>query len=243
MRGMPGATPHDMRSLLVGILLSSTVALGQPADAPPAAPSGSPSTPATPAPGPSTVAVARGNGLSLVVVEDLPDACRDLGRLADSSSENRALSARISLASCLVEQRLKSVVLCDCEQSVIDINAASAQSIALLDEVVQVGDPATKVLALHTKGDLLTSFATRILATVPPPIDANEASITLHDTRLALIRPHVVPWQTTARSAYQELDRIARANPTLAKNAAVLAAVRASRTKLAALQSTGVANR
>jgi hypothetical protein len=217
-----------MRSLVVGILLSSSAVLAQPADAPPPA---------------QSVATPRGNGLSLVVVEELPEACRELGTLADSSSKNQALSARIAVASCIVEQSLRTLFLCDCEQSVLELDTASAQSIALLDEAVQVGDAATKILALQTKGDLLASFATRILATVPPPIDTHEAAITLRQTRLALIQPHVVPWQSAARSAYQELDRIARANPQLAKNTAVLAAVRASRTKLQALQSTGVANR
>lgn len=184
----------------------------------------------------------RGNGLSLVAVDDLPDACRDLGKLADSPAPNQALSARISLASCLVEHRIRPLVLCDCEQSVRDLEAAATQSLALLDEVAIVGEPATKILALQTRGDLLASFATRILATVPPAIDATEAAVNLRDTRLALIRPHVAPWQQQARSAYSELDRVARANPQLAKNPAVLAAVRASRTKLSQLEA-GVAKR
>ncbi len=65
--------------------------------------------------------------------------------------------------------------------------------------------------------------------------------LALRDTRLSLITPLVVPWQQQARSAYQQLDTIARANPQLAKNAAVLAAVRASRAKLAT--DAGVAKR
>src|SRR5690606_28143660 len=121
------------------------------------------------------------------------------------------------------------------EQSVQDIDAASAQSVALLDEVTQVGDAATRILALRVKGDLYASFATRMLATVPAPVDASEAAARLRETRLALLVPHVTPWQQQARAAYQELDRLARANPALAKNRAVLAAVRASRTKLAQL--------
>ena len=92
-------------------------------------------------------------------------------------------------------------------------------------------------------GDLLASFATRILATVPQPIDANESSIALRDTRLSLIQPLVVPWQQRARTAYQQLDTIARANPQLAKNPAVVAAVRSSRTKLASLTAPQTATR
>jgi hypothetical protein len=187
----------------------------------------------------------RGNGLSLVVVEDLPERCRDLGELADSPSANAALSARISLATCLATEHVKALALCDCEQSIHELDAASAQSLALLDEAVAVGEPATKILALQAEADLLASFATRILGTVPPPVDGSEAALALHDTRATLIQPLVLPWQQKARELYQQLDTIARANPRLAKNAAVLAAVRASRTKLDALKSagTGVANR
>jgi len=210
-----------MRSVVLAVLLSSVSAFAQSA-----------SVPATP------TAPARGNGLSLVNVDELPQPCRDLGKLADSPAANQALSARISLASCLVEQRMKTVTLCDCEQSVHDVEAASTQSLALLDEVAQVGEPATRILALQAKGDLLASFATRIVATVPPAIDGTEAAVNLRDMRLSLILPLVAPWQQQARSAYAELDKIARANPQLAKNQAVLAAVRASRTKLTQLDTT-----
>lgn len=229
-----------MRSLLLGVLLSSTTALAEPSAAP-AQPSPAARAPA--APPPSASPIPRGNGLTFVAVADLPENCRHLGKLADSSSQNQALSARISLASCLVEVRVKPIILCDCEQSVRDLDAASVQSFALLDEVIQVGDAPTKILALQVAGDLLASFATRILATVPQPIDANESSIALRDTRLSLIQPLVVPWQQRARTAYQQLDTIARANPQLAKNPAVVAAVRSSRTKLASLTAPQTATR
>ena len=249
--GMLTATYTFMRSLLLGLRLSSTTVLADPAATPvePPAPASAPAdaapsasrSPAGAAPAP--VAIPRGNGLTLVVVADLPEKCRDLGKLADSRSQNQALSARISLASCLVEERVKPIVLCDCEQSVNDLHAASVQSLALLEEVTQVGDPATKVLALQAQGDLLAGFATRLLNTVPRPIDASEASIALNDTRLSMLQPHVVPLQQRARLAYQQLETVARANPQLAKNAAVVAAVRSSRPKLAALTAPQTATR
>jgi hypothetical protein len=276
-----------MRSPLLGILLSSSIALAQSA-APPSTPAPTPapptppapptaSTPTSPAPTPAppapptasppapptastptstsatptstsaapTAPVARGNGLSYVAVDELPERCRDLGKRADSPSANAALSARTSLAACLVEERTKPLALCDCEQSIHELDDASTQSIALLDEVVAVGDPTLRILALQVEGDLFAGFATRILATVPAPTNGSEAAINLHDTRMDLIAPLVLPWQQRARTVYTQLDTIARANPRLAKNAAVLAAVRSSRAKLASLQSamTGVATR
>ena len=52
----------------------------------------------------------------------------------------------------------------------IDDSAAIDPSLALLDEVFLIGDPAMKVLARHTQGEILSSFAQRILATVPPAV-------------------------------------------------------------------------
>jgi hypothetical protein len=58
-----------------------------------------------------------------------------------------------------------------------------------------------------------------------------------------LIQPLVVPWQERARSAYQQLETIARANPALANHAAVVVAVRSSRAKLATLTAPQTATR
>jgi hypothetical protein len=181
--------------------------------------------------------------LSPIKVEELPEACRDLGKLAGSRSPAQAQSARISLASCLVEQKLETIPLCDCEQSVNDVDAAAAPSFGLLDEVFAVGDPATKILARQAQADMLQSLATRLLATVPPALDSSEAAIALHETRAQMLAPLVNPWFVRARSAYAELDNIARANPQLAKNKAVLLAVRNARAKLAQGIGTGVARR
>jgi hypothetical protein len=207
------------------------------ADAPTSAPSPEP----VPTPTPVPVATAP-TSLSTIVVEDLPAACKDLGKLASSVRPAQALSARISLSSCLIEQKMRDLVLCDCEQSVNEINTAAAPSLALLDEVFALGDPANKILARQAQGDLLQSFATRMLATVPPPMDSSQSAIALRETRLGLLTPLVNPGFVRAQSAYAELDKIARANPQLAKNPAVLMAVRSSRAKLAQ-GSSGVAKR
>jgi hypothetical protein len=242
-----------MRPVSLLVLLASSTALAgpepvppspapAPADAPVAAPSPDPTQPpaaATPAAPPVAAAPT---SLSTIVVEELPVACRDLGKLATSPRPAQALSARISLSSCLVEQKMKELVLCDCEQSVNELNAAAAPSLALLDEVFALGDPANKILARQAQGDLLGSFATRMLATVPAPIDSSQSAIALRETRLGLITPLVNPWFVRAQSAYAELDKIARANPQLAKNPAVLMAVRSSRAKLAQ-GTSGVAKR
>ena len=187
-----------------------------------------PAPPATSsAPGATAVA------LTAVVVDETPELCRDLAKLAGSPSKNAALSARISLATCLADQKTKALVLCDCEQSVLDINAAIDPSLAMLDEVHTHGDATMKILALHAQGQLLASFSTRMIATVPVAKTANPDESALRDTRLAMLQPLIDPWQVRAQSAFGEVDKLARANPQLAKNTAVAAAVRSSREKLA----------
>jgi hypothetical protein len=231
-----------MRSPLLAFVLWSATAFAGPDSRPPAAsapapaPSPAPTAqapappgqvPAPTAPTPRAVAPT----LTKLNPDELPEPCRDLAKLGDSASKAQAFSARISLASCLVDQAAKPLVLCDCEQSIIDINAAIDPSMALLDEVVLLGDPVTKILARHTQGELLTSFAQRVLATIPPAIDSTDVG--LRETRLAMVQPLIQPWLARAQAAFTELDKIARTNPQLAKNPAVLAAVRSSRAKLA----------
>ena len=196
------------------------------APAPTAQPAPAPTAQPAPAPTPRPVAPT----LTKLNPDEIPEACRDLAKLGDSASKAQALSARISLASCLVDQKTKPIVLCDCEQSIIDVNAAIDPSLALLDEVFLLGDPVTRILARHTQGEILSSFAQRVLATVPPAINAND--VELRETRVAMVKPLVQPWLVRAQAAFTELDKIARTNPQLAKNPAVLAAVRSSRTKL-----------
>ncbi len=227
-----------MRTVCLVMVLASTSALAAP-DLQARAPDSQAPAPATQV-APAPIAAAP-HSLSPIVIEELPVACRDLGILASSPRPAQALSARISLASCLIEQKLDDLVLCDCEQSVNELATAAEPTFALLDEVYALGDPTQKILARQAQGDLLQSFATRILATVPAPMDSSPSAITLRETRLNLITPLVNPWFVRARSAYAELDRIARANPHLAKNPAVLIAVRSSRAKLA--QAPGVATR
>ena len=174
-----------------------------------------------------------------IEAEDIPDECADLAKLADSPSKNQALSARISLAACLVDEKSRPLVLCDCEQSVNEINAILDPSLELLDDVVAAGEPAMQILARYTQGGLLAGFAQRMLSTVPPPVDSTEASLALRDTRVTMLAPLIQPWLMRAQGAFTPVDKLARENPKLGKNPAVVAAVRTSREKL----SQGVANR
>lgn len=219
-----------MRLFVVAAVLWSAAAFAQsPGATPPAQPAPAPEQP---------VRVVSAAILTKLDPAEIPEPCRDLAKLADSPSKNQALSARTSLATCLADQKTKPLVLCDCEQSVRDIEAAMQPSLDMLDEVFALGDPAQQILARHAQGEMLQSFATRMLATVPPPLNSSEQAIALHDTRLAMLSPLVQPWQQQAHAAFSAVDKLARANPQLAKNQAVLAAVRTSRTRLSQIDAT-----
>src|SRR6478735_5381616 len=124
-----------MRSAVLLVLLSSAAWAQAPGDTGPG-PSQAPAHAFEPRP-----------GLTSLDPESIPEQCKSLAKEADAPSLNRALSARISLASCLTNHKLKPLVLCDCEQSVQDINAATVLPLALLDEVYTSGDPSMKILA------------------------------------------------------------------------------------------------
>lgn len=250
-----------MRSSLLAILLSSSVAFAAPpgetpptvnapgetppattapGDTPPAtsAPTDAPS--ATTAPG-ATPPTQSAPTLSTIDPENIPESCAALAKTAASPSINRALSARITLAGCLADVAIKPLVLCDCAQSVQEIDTVTELSRVLLDEAIAMGDATTQILARRAKGDLLANLATRMIATVPPPRDGSPEAIALRDSRLDILTALLQPWQLAARVEFEELDKTARANPQLAKNPAVVAAVRASREHLATTQ--GVAKR
>jgi hypothetical protein len=176
--------------------------------------------------------------LTKIDLAQVPDPCKELAKAAGSASVNQALSARTSLAVCLADQKTKPLVLCDCEQSVREIEAAIQPSLDMLDEVFALGDAAQQILARTAQGEMLQSLATRMLATVPPPLNPSDEAVALHDTRVQLLQPLIAPWQQQAQAAFAAVDQLAKKNPQLAKNQAVVAAVRTSRQRLSQLDTT-----
>jgi hypothetical protein len=217
-----------MRSAVLLVLLSGVAWAQAPGDTGPGpsqAPQAAPAQPAGPA-------------LTKLDPDSIPEQCKPLAKEADSPSNNRALSARISLASCLVDHKLKPLVLCDCQQSVTDIDAATQLPLTLLDEVYTAGDPAMKILARQAKGDMMLGLVQRMQNTVPPAVNATPEARELHTTRIDMLTPMLVPWQDAAKASFKEVDIIARANPLLAMNQAVVAAVRAARAKMGPAEQT-----
>jgi hypothetical protein len=152
----------------------------------------------------------------VVDVENAPPECRDAGKLAQSRDRGVVLSAKISFALCTANAALTPLQLVDAEASVNEVDRATSNSLALLAEVANAGDPKWAIVALHAAGDLLATMTKRMTDTVPANSPAE-----LRDMRTQMLQPHLQPWIERSQKAFSEVDRLAKANPQLAKNQVV----------------------
>jgi hypothetical protein len=211
-----------MRAWMFSILLTASSALAAP-------PGVTPVTVTPPSATPPTQPT-----LTPVNIDEVPAACREIAQRADSATASHARSARVSLAICIAHEQSRAIAVCDCEDSVHQLDEAIAPAIALLDELVGGDDVAWQVVAIHTKGELYTELASRVFAAVPAvPPGSPEEAVSLHDLRVQLVQPLIQPWLERARDLFGEVERIAAQHPELAKNPTADAAVRDSRRRLA----------
>ena len=227
---------HVVAVALAAALATPSAVRADRAPAPPAAQSPASQSPASQSPAnrppPPTESSAR---LAPIDPSAIPAPCQPLAKQAQAPSLAAALSARISLASCMAEREIAPLALCDCGASILAVDTAVAPAIAVLDGVIEAGDPAIQVLAEHTRGQLHAGFAARLLATLPTPgPGADDAEITLREMRKQTLEAQLAPWRDTARAAFQRVVDLAGAHPELAGNPAVMTAVRDSRQRLAA---------
>jgi hypothetical protein len=170
---------------------------------------------------------------AIVDVASAPPACRDAGGRVSSRDHNTALASKVSFAICTASSAMASISLVDAEASVRDLDHATGNAFALLDEVASSGDPRWQIVALHAEGDLLGQMTRRMLDTVPPAgAGAPQSAVELHDSRLQLLQAHLDPWRQRARKAFAQVDQLARANPQLAKTQLVGSAVADSRRRM-----------
>jgi hypothetical protein len=165
----------------------------------------------------------------------IPEPCKPLAKQAMAQSLAAALSARVSLASCMADRAIAPLALCDCGESVLAIDTAVAPAIAVLDNAIEVGDPAMQVIAEHAEGKLYAGFAARLLTTLPKPgPGAADTELALRDLRKQTLEAQLAPWREAAMTAFQHVVEIARAHPEVASNASAASAIRDSQQQLAA---------
>jgi len=198
-----------------------------PPDSPPvpAAPSHSPPAPATP-PAPS---------LTPIDPSAVPAGCLPLAKQAQAASP-AALSARISLAICLADRAVAPLALCDCGESILAVDTATEPALALLDEVIDAGDPASQAIAEHAEGELHAGLTVRLLATLPAlQPGATAAESALREMRRQTLEAQLAPWREAATRSFQRVVELARAHPELADQPAAATAVRDSQQRLSKL--------
>jgi hypothetical protein len=164
----------------------------------------------------------------------VPAQCQPLARQALAATP-AALSARISLATCLADRAVAPLTLCDCGESILAVDTATEPALALLDEVIDADEPVSQAIAEHAEGELYAGLAVRLLATLPalqPGAFAEESA--LREMRRRTLDAQLDPWREAASHAFQRVVELAGAHPELADDRAVAAAVRDSQRRLAA---------
>jgi len=173
--------------------------------------------------------------LASIDLTRVPESCKPLAKQALAQSLTAALTARVSLATCMADRAIAPLVLCDCGESILAVDAAIAPAIAVLDNVIEVGDPAMQVIGEHAEGKLYAGFATRLLATLPSPgPGASDTELALRDLRKQALEAQLAPWREAAMTAFQHVVEIARSHPEAASNATAASAIRDSQQQLAA---------
>jgi len=206
-------------------------AFAAPGDAPPPAPT-APTAATTPTPTvvkPATPAV----NLTPILLEETPERCHPIAKRASSTNLIAALSARISLASCVADAKFSQLQLIDGQDSITQMDEAAVPSFEMLDEVVAAAtDPVTQVMATHAKAQLLQAMINRMTQTVSSTADATPEAQALRETRRAIMLELLAPWRAKTREFYTAVDELAQANPTIVRNAVAVAALRDSRERL-----------
>lgn len=185
-----------------------------------------------PASRPIAAPPAAAAALSPIEVAELPAQCKAIGKQATAANVPTALSARISLASCLADTRLATLTLLDCEESVLAVEEATKPSVALLDEVSAAArDDAMKIVAERAKAELYVQMTTRMLATVPPP-GTTASSIAMHDVRRGILDGLLARWRDAAAVSYERILAIVKVRPALERDPVVATAVRIAKDRL-----------
>ena len=209
---------------LISLSLFAPVALAAPGDAPSATPAAA-TSPTPPAAQPAV-------NLTPINLTETPERCHPIAKRAAAVNLVQALSARISLASCIADARFSALVLIDGQDSIIAMDEAAAPSLAMLDEVAAAGDPVTQVMATHAKAQLLQTMINRMTQTVSSSADARPEAQALRETRRAIMQELLAPWRERTLAIHAEIDELARTHPTLVRNPVALAAIKDSRERL-----------
>lgn len=155
----------------------------------------------------ATVAVAGGR-VTLVNPGTLPLACRSADFVPADAPAYVHDAALTSVANCLAMVQLRRPTP-PSEAGAQSLARSLAPSLAMLDDVIQHGDLASKIIAEHAKADLLAGIATKLTKSVAPVGTMAGRDLATFQTRADYAYAVGQPWRNQAAIAYREVNRLA----------------------------------
>jgi hypothetical protein len=140
--------------------------------------------------------------LQPIAIAELPAHCQALAVTSPSARiVDPDFAAHISVANCLAEDAMAKLALQPDPASVAALQAAAGPSLAILDDVIDHGDPHWKLLADMAKADLYTGMVVRMRVANSDPLDH------------AKLEPRLVPWLDGASRATEQARELALTEP------------------------------
>lgn len=170
----------------------------------------------------------------LPVIHEVPKACADSGRLANSPRVQLALSARVTLAECMANETLRAQKdLIDSQDSIAALEAGMAKSFELLDQAIATDDPKLVVVAQHAKGAIYAAMTQRMLAAVPPlPPSPTTEQVQLRSSRAAVLATWMQPWRDKQHEAFAAVIATVQQHEKLATDPVLANAIADAKRKL-----------
>ncbi len=161
-----------------------------------------------------------------------PEAsCADVAQVPnDARTDTPALAARLSMASCGAEARLRGVTITDDAAGIAVVQTALEPSLATFDDVARNDDPRFQILAAHARADLLFGAVTRMRASIPSVSAVAKGDELIREdadraARRAALEPKLAPWISDATAACQRVLQLAQQYPQATDDLVVAAAV------------------
>lgn len=115
------------------------------------------------------VAFAAVPGLS-PLPQNLPADCAPLAHVPPSSEiPGPEISSHVSVANCLAETAMNAAKVAPDDRSIDRLDEATATSVAILDDVSDLGDPYWKMIAEDARRDIYVGMVVRARASITCP--------------------------------------------------------------------------
>ena len=176
----------------------------------------------------------------LPVPPDPAARCADLAEVPlDALTQTPVIAARLSMASCGAEARLRGVTITDDAAGVALVQVALEPSLATIDDVAKSDDPRWQILAAHARADLLFGTVTRMRASIPPISAVAKGDELIREdadraARRAALEPMLAPWIADATADCRRVVQLARQYPQATDDLVIAAAVRHAQQDLTA---------